>query len=295
MVEEVTLINKGLGTSLLVSQELGNDFVLDYIDFGSVQSGRQTYKFVNQVGVFVTGVTLESRSPVLVGWVIGKTPEDVKRRKKFLNSFINPFYPIDIVYENYRITAIPDTSIVYGNTLQQNNDAMCKFMVNFFCADPMFYDKDETTLAIADWVPQFHFPLEIPEDTGIIMGLRTPSVIFEAANNGATECGAVFTFIAQGTVVKPEITLINKQQLIRINTTMQAGDVIVVSTVENDKRVTKVTGDIESNAFNLLDFVNSQFFSLSIGANFLRYGAESGSENLLVNVQYQPRYLEVQE
>lgn len=295
MIEKVTLVNKSLGTSLLVSQDVGVSFLLESIDFGTVQSGRQTYKFVNQIGVYVTGVTLESRAPVLVGWVIGRTTDDVKRRKKFLNSFINPFHPIDIEYESYRITAIPETSILYGNTLRQNNDVMCKFMVNFFCADPMFYDKDETTLAIADWVPQFHFPLEIPEDEGIIMGLRTPSVIFEAVNNGATECGAVFTFIAQGTVVKPEITLINKQELIRINTTMQAGDTIVVSTVENEKKVVKVSGNVETNAFNLIDFVNSKFFSLSVGANFLRYGAESGSENLLVNIQYEPRYLEVQE
>lgn len=295
MVESIKLVNEGLGTSLLLSQEIGNDFILESIDFGVVQSGRQTYKFVNQIGVLVTGVTLESRSPSLVGWVVGRTADDVKRRKKFLNSFVNPFYPLTIEYENYKLVAIPDTSIKYGNTLKQNNDAMCKFMINFFCADPMFYDKDKSTLAIADWVPQFHFPLEIPEDEGIIMGLRTPSVIFEAVNGGVTECGAVFTFIAQGTVVKPELTLINKQQLIRLNTTMQAGDVITVSTVENKKTVIKTQGDVSENAFNLIDFENSTFFSLSVGANFIRYSAESGSENLLVNIEYAPRYLEVQE
>lgn len=295
MVESIKLVNEELGTSLLISQELGNDFILESIDWGVVQSGRQTYKFVNQIGVYVTGVTLESRSPILVGWVVGRTPDDVKRRKKFLNNFINPFYPLSLIYDEYRLTVIPDTSIQYGNTIQQNNDAMCKFMVNFFCADPMFHDKDKTTKAIADWVPQFHFPLEIPEDTGIIMGLRTPSVIFEVVNGGVTECGAVFTFIAQGTVVKPEVILINKQELIRIDTTMNAGDVIVVSTVENDKSVTKVVGNTEENAFNLIDFVNSKFFSLSVGANYLRYGAESGSENLLINIEYEPRYLEVQQ
>lgn len=295
MVESIKLVNEGLGTSLLLSQDIGSNYLLESIDWGVVQSGRQTYKFVNQIGVYVTGVTLESRAPTLVGWVIGKTHDDLKRRKRFLNNFINPFYPLDIVYEDYKLTAIPETSIMYGNTFEQNNDVMCKFMVNFFCADPMFYNKDKSTLVIADWGPKFHFPMEIPEDEGIIMGLRTPSVIFEAVNGGATECGAVFTFIAQGTVVKPEIILINKQQLIKLNYTMQAGDTIIVSTVENNKTVVKTQGDVSVNAFNLIDFENSTFFSLSVGTNFIRYNAESGSENLLVNIEYAPRYLEVQE
>lgn len=295
MIESVTLVNEGFGTSLLVSQDIGQNFLLDSMDFGAIQSGMQTYKFINQIGVFVTGVTLESRTATLVAWVIGKTQKELSERKRFLNKFFNPLYPLTIIYEDYRITGIPETSIQYGAKYEESNDVMCKFMVSFFCADPMFYNKDKTTLAIAEWIPQFHFPLEIPEDTGIIMGLRTPSSIFEAKNDGVAECGAVFIFTAQGTVVNPEVVLINKQQLIRLNMTMEAGDTVRVSTVENNKTVTRIRGNVEENAFNLLDFGNSTFFSLEVGSNFIRYGAESGSENLLLNIEYEPRYLEVQE
>lgn len=295
MIESVTLVNEGFGTSLLVSQDIGQNFLLDSMDFGAIQSGMQTYKFINQIGAFVTGVTLESRTATLVAWVIGKTQKELSERKRLLNKFFNPLYPLTIIYEDYRITGIPETSIKYGAKYEENNDVMCKFMVSFFCADPMFYNKDKTTLVIAEWISQFHFPLEIPEDTGIIMGLRTPSSIFEVKNDGVAECGAVFIFTAQGTVVNPEVVLINKQQLIRLNMTMEAGDTVRVSTVENNKTVTRICGNVEENAFNLLDFGNSTFFSLEVGSNFIRYGAESGSENLLLNIEYEPRYLEVQE
>lgn len=295
MVESITLVNESIGSSLLVSQDIGNNFLLEYVNWGSIESGRQSYKFVNQIGVFVTGVTLESRPVEIVGWITGKTSEDIKARKRFLNKFVNPFHPITIIYKDYKLVGIPETSIKYGTDFQQNNDVMCKFMISLFCADPTFYDKDKTILAVADWIPQFHFPLEIPEDEGIIMGLRTPSVIFEVINRGVVECGAVFTFTAQGTVEKPEIVLINTQQIIRLNTTMHAGDVIVVSTVENNKTVIKKNGDNSENAFNLIDFENSTFFTFAVGSNFIRYNAASGSENLLINIEYEPRYLEVQE
>lgn len=294
MIESITLYNKNLGTSFPLNMSR-RDFVLQSVDFGAIQSSRKSYKFINQVGVYVTSTTLEYRTISIIGWVVADTQNDMKKRKQFLNSFVNPLQQIVVYYNNYKIEGIPDTSIKYGTEMQENNEVMCKFMISLFCADPMFYDKNETNVSIAYWAPKFRFPLVIPKNKGIIMGLRSPSTIVTLTNNGASPCGIVVTFEASGTVVNPKFININTQERIQFDYTMSNGEVLQVSTIENNKTVRKIVGEASVNAFNSLDFENTTFFALSIGKNFLRYDADSGLNNLTVKVQYSPRYLEVQE
>ena len=76
---------------------------------------------------------------------------------------------------------------------------------------------------------------------------------------------------------------------------MQAGEVIRISTLDNNKTVRQIIGEDSINAFNFLDFANSTFLQLAVGINYLRYDADSGLDNLSVEFKFDPRYLEVQE
>ena len=131
MVESIVLVNKSLGTSLPINMAT-RDYVLENVDWGAIESSNKSYKFINQVGVYVTGTTLESRTISILGWVVADTIEDMKRRKKFLNSFVNPLQRIDLQYNEYRIEGIPETSIKYGSEMPENNEVMCKFLINLF-------------------------------------------------------------------------------------------------------------------------------------------------------------------
>lgn len=589
MVESIVLVNKSLGTSLPINMAT-RDYVLENVDWGAIESSNKSYKFINQVGVYVTGTTLESRTISILGWVVADTIEDMKRRKKFLNSFVNPLQRIDLQYNEYRIEGIPETSIKYGSEMPENNEVMCKFLINLFCPDPMFYTQNGSYVSVANWAPKFKFPLIIPSgnyvtygdtpqggtlenpveltgvsqftvknqlyqpklvrplrrvdqvkdelqtcfksvydkrivldgtenshiyesifsldyssawptpvslasgvcshyqyrtyakgkigitdngraivykpngdytvdetgltkwkaylsnqkaagtpvvvyyqstaydgtnglyiqqttynvgfveldgtedvtfhdygngkrlfldlsrsafgqyslefshgevvetptiagglaasfnasalyrlqiigipdtwtalgvtDTataktwlaaqkaagtpvqvayqlatpevyatdpikigghGIIMGLRSPSVIATITNTGTLPCGFIITFQASGTVENPKIIDINTQEYIRLSHTMQAGEVIRISTLDNNKTVRQIIGEDSINAFNFLDFANSTFLQLAVGINYLRYDADSGLDNLSVEFKFDPRYLEVQE
>lgn len=573
MVESIVLVNKSLGTSLPINMAT-RDYVLENVDWGAIESSNKSYKFINQVGVYVTGTTLESRTISILGWVVADTIEDMKRRKKFLNSFVNPLQRIDLQYNEYRIEGIPETSIKYGSEMPENNEVMCKFLINLFCPDPMFYTQNGSYVSVANWAPKFKFPLIIPSgnyvtygDTpqggtlenpveltgvsqftvknqlyqpklvrplrrvdqvkdklqtcfksvydkrivlngtedwriykdkpnsfrlaigervvigvsnnyalltvselgtrtgiylrytldiiitdlacstveelkaklaenpviayyqstaydgtnglyiqqttynvgfaeldgknvraayypnngrpygvftprniiktndgvvcsqaktepqnlnwgyvyaanvpltdiifgltgsditsstelnaylaaqkeagtpvqvayqlatpevyatdplkigghGIIMGLRSPSTIATIINTGTLPCGFVITFQASGTVENPKIIDINTQEYIRLSHTMQAGEVIRISTLDNNKTVRQIIGEDSINAFNFLDFANSTFLQLAVGINYLRYDADSGLDNLSVEFKFDPRYLEVQE
>lgn len=580
MVESIVLVNKSLGTSLPINMAT-RDYVLENVDWGAIESSNKSYKFINQVGVYVTGTTLESRTISILGWVVADTIEDMKRRKKFLNSFVNPLQRIDLQYNEYRIEGIPETSIKYGSEMPENNEVMCKFLINLFCPDPMFYTQNGSYVSVANWAPKFKFPLIIPSgnyvtygdtpqggtlenpveltgvsqftvknqlyqpklvrplrrvdqvkdelqtcfksvydkrivldgteswklsgagvtylilvngiaagdhiassylkayendklygkkvgiaassrsgtirvylpdnanpseyfetkpltvyyqstaydgtnglyiqqttynvgfveldgtenvvfdtygntqkrirfdldrnaiaryalkfshgnpgdtptvtggisasfnrdmlnrlqiicspdtwtalgvtDTataktwlaaqkaagtpvqvayqlatpevyatdpikigghGIIMGLRSPSAIATITNTGTLPCGFIITFQASGTVENPKIIDINTQEYIRLSHTMQAGEVIRISTLDNNKTVRQIIGEDSINAFNFLDFANSTFLQLAVGINYLRYDADSGLDNLSVEFKFDPRYLEVQE
>lgn len=595
MVESIVLVNKSLGTSLPINMAT-RDYVLENVDWGAIESSNKSYKFINQVGVYVTGTTLESRTISILGWVVADTIDDMKRRKKFLNSFVNPLQRIDLQYNEYRIEGIPETSIKYGSEMPENNEVMCKFLINLFCPDPMFYTQNGSYVSVANWAPKFRFPLIIPSgnyvvygdtpqetgtlenpveltgvseftvknqlyqpklvrpirrvdqvkdelqtcfkssydkkivldgssdeswsknvvsgigtiwrikqsdavypqtplsniypsvaketlrhegviyiqpisqvsvidivdssidtvenwranlssapltvyyqstaydganglyiqqttynvgfveldgtegvnlgnidasavvqqfniynvlsspnnsgnaicshfertnvsggvnsgfqiyvtllvfgmprdilleygfiagdsDTyipafraylaaqkaagtpvqiayqlatpetyatdplkigghGIIMGLRSPSTIATITNTGTLPCGFIITFQASGTVENPKIIDINTQEYIRLSHTMQAGEVIRISTLDNNKTVRQIIGEDSINAFNFLDFANSTFLQLAVGINYLRYDADSGLDNLSVEFKFDPRYLEVQE
>lgn len=598
MVESIVLVNKSLGTSLPINMAT-RDYVLENVDWGAIESSNKSYKFINQVGVYVTGTTLESRTISILGWVVADTIEDMKRRKKFLNSFVNPLQRIDLQYNEYRIEGIPETSIKYGSEMPENNEVMCKFLINLFCPDPMFYTQNGSYVSVVNWAPKFRFPLiipsgnyvtygdtpqgggtlenpveltgvsqftvknqlyqpklvrplrrvnqvkdelqtcfksiydkrivldgssdesfiqtnnlegwiqiainsdaVIPESTsvvgsikssylkayaieevyskkysgisvdsngrirlafktseypdvtsvrtartylsehpltvyyqstaydgtngldvcmteyqtgfveldgtenwikyitidnafyidgliggtvidntqsnfalcsaaqqirynavtiiangqfaigttsnvlrtvfcntaceslddwksyltaqkeagtpvqiayqlataevyaddplkigghGIIMGLRSPSTIATITNTGTLPCGFIITFQASGTVENPKIIDINTQEYIRLSHTMQAGEVIRISTLDNNKTVRQIIGEDSINAFNFLDFANSTFLQLAVGINYLRYDADSGLDNLSVEFKFDPRYLEVQE
>ena len=127
------------------------------------------------------------------------------------------------------------------------------------------------------------------------MGLRSPSAIATITNTGTLPCGFIITFQASGTVENPKIIDINTQEYIRLSHTMQAGEVIRISTLDNNKTVRQIIGEDSINAFNFLDFANSTFLQLAVGINYLRYDADSGLDNLSVEFKFDPRYLEVQE
>lgn len=293
MVENINLINNTLGASIALSMQ-NVDFILKSIDWGTVESSRKTYKFLNQYGEYVTGISLNSREVFIVGWVVGYDVATLKKRKEFLNKFVNPLHEYSVVYNGYKISGIAKSSISYGTDESENNDVWCKFSISLFCPDPMFHKEVESTEVIANWIPMFEFPLVIPEGEGIEFGKRSESIIKEIKNDGSVPIGFKVTFTASATVENPEIVNINTQEKIRLNYTMSAGEVLELSTISNKKTVKKISGGVEENAFNLLDYQATKFFSFIEGSNFIRYNADSGIDNLEVVIKFDPSYLEVQ-
>ena len=298
MITELTLNNDVTNQRLHIS-ESNWDFVLDGASttFGVIPSSMGTYKAVNQVGVYISSISLEPREPKLVGWVVGRSRKQLEERKSLLNVLINPLQKLTVeCYNNHKISGYPTSSISYSTPWAENNDVICKFMINMYCEDPCFYETSKRETVIAVWDGAFHYPLVIPQSKGIVFGKRNVNLVGTVYNNGDINIGMVIKFKSISTVVNPFIISFATNETIKVTHTMLAEDEIVVDTRFNKKSVWLYReGEEPESIFWALNYPDeSVFLQLVVGANRLRYGADENDSGLVVNIEYEPQWLEVQ-
>lgn len=292
MIESILLTNTVTLQSVLIDKD-ESDFVLDEADLGTVEGTHHSYKYVSQVGVYIDSTTLEQRTVSISGWVIGDTYGLLESNKGVLNRIVNPLHNLEVVIQDkYKLTFKPDYSIQYSASYSENNEVLCKFLIQGTCADPMFTTKNAQSALIASILPKFRFPLIIPQDKGVILGLREPSLLATITNGGDIDTGMVITFSCTSTVENPSILNVDTREFIKINKTLSAGEQIIVSTSSGEKYVKGIVNGEEQNYFKYMDF-DSTWLQLHTGNNVLKYDADENAESLEVLVSFLPKYLEV--
>lgn len=292
MIESILLTNTVTLQSILFDRN-DSDFVLDETDLGVVNGTHHSYKYVNQIGVYINSTTLEERTVSIKGYVIGDDYGLLEENKSSLNKLINPMQVIEmIVLDKYKLSFKPDYSIKYSTTYKENNEVLCKFLIQGTCADPLFTTLGKQSAAIGT-IPKFHFPLIIPQNKGILMGLRTSSLYLNLNNTGDVPTGMVIEFTCTGNVKNPKLINIDTQEFLQIDKTISPGEKIVISTVSGEKYIRGTLNGVESNYFKYLNF-DSTWMQLGTGLNTLKYDAEGNLSSLEVSVSFLPKLLEVQ-
>lgn len=293
MIESLVLTNTVTLQSVLLDKD-NSELVLDEADLGTVEGTHHSYKYVSQVGVYIDSTTLEQRTVSISGWVIGDTYDELKDNKGVLNRLVNPLHPIGaVVQEKYKLTFKPDYSVKYSVSYEENNEVLCRFLIQGTCADPMFTTKDKQSALIASIIPKFRFPLVIPQGTGILMGLREPSLLATLNNEGDIDTGLLITFSCTSTVTNPSLLNVDTREFIKINKVMSAGEQIVISTGSGEKYIKGIINGVEYNYFKYMDF-DSTWLQLHTGENILKYDADNNVDGLEVLISFLPKYLEVQ-
>ena len=298
MVERIVLKKVKNSEELILDMMSTPEYVLKSVDWGTIQGTHHTYKYVNQIGVTVSGTSLETRPISIEGWIVATSPERMSTLKKKLNSFVNPQDAIDLYYNNYMIRFIPDETVKYAADESENNGAFCKFMINGTCPNPLFTNANESMSIFATTVSKFHFPLimskSLPEK-GVIFGIRSDSLIVNVLNNGAVASGMRIVFKAKGTVVNPKLINVNTQERFVLNKTLEAEETVEVNTNIGEKSVKGRIGNANYSNYYMYKDIDSEWLQLDVGDNIFRYDAEEGLDNLEVFVHFHNRYLEVQE
>lgn len=296
MVERIVLRKVKNSEELVLDMVSTPDFILKSVDWGTIKSSHRTYKYVNQIGVTVTGTTLETRSVVIEGWVVAQNETHMTVLKRTLNRFINPQEAIDLFYDDYTIRFVSDETVRYSINAAENNEIMCKFQINGTCPNPLFSNNAENRLTFATTVAKFHFPLVLPEvpHGGIIFGERTDSLIVSVINNGDVSVGMRIVFKANGSVLNPKLINIKTQEVFAINKNMAADEEIEINTNIGEKGVKGKIGNAPFANYFMYKDIDSDWLQLDIGENIFRYAADSGLDNLEVYVYFYNKFLEVQ-
>lgn len=298
MVENIKLTNLSTLATLELDMVTTPYYILDKVDWGQIKATHHSFKYVNQIGLYVTGTSLETRDISIIGWVIANTENQMSERKKMLNRFVNPQQLLKLEYREYVLEMLPNKTIQYSATVEENNEVMCKFQITAIAHDPLFKQSLENKVSAATTKGLFHFPLMIGAiDNGyptIMFGLRQPSLIVDIYNSGAVVTGMKMVFKALGTLSNPSLTNVNTQQFFRINKTMSPGEEIEVDTTIGQKKIIGKLNGEEYNYFKYRDF-DSTWLQLEVGDNLFRYDADENIGGLEVYIYFYDRYLEVQE
>lgn len=293
MIESITLKNLVTNQSILIDKTT-SDWVLGEIDLGTVEGSHHSYKYVNQVGVYIDSTSLEERAVSIPGWVIGENFGDMKNNMTVLNRLVNPQHELELtLFDRYVLRFKPDYSIKYATPYEENNEVLCQFLIQGTCADPMFSTKSGILTQIAQILPKFHFPLIIPQGKGTILGLRQPDLLATIVNDGDIDTGMVIEFSCNTTVVNPSLLHVGTQEFVKINKTIIPGETITVSTVSGNKYVRGYHDGQTENYFKYWDW-DSTWLQMYRGVNVLKYDADEGVDGLAVSVTFTPKLLEVQ-
>ena len=270
----------------------GKTFMLNNIDYGSGKAEHTTFKGINQIGSYLTASTISERDVAIVGFILADNEKEMKQRKRILYRLTNPIMEFSIIENGYMLTCKANSTVKFASQHEENNNLIAKFVLEVTCFNPCFEPVNPKRVNIALWQGAFHFPLTIPKDKGIIMGLRSPSTIVNVENTGDVQTGVIIEFKAKGSLTAPSLLNVETREFIKINKPMVAGEAITVNTHYGEKSVVSKIDNKECDISGYWD-LDSTFLQLKVGDNLLRYDAETNSDNLEIEVRFKPKLLGV--
>lgn len=243
------------------------------IDWGSVNTTHNTFQYPEQIGTHIASTTLGTRDVSINGYIlVGQGSEsELEERKKILSALVNPFDDVRLVTGKYSLTGKPSKNVTFSNTYKENNEVLCKFLINVYCNDPLFETNDSIGVSITDDVmPMFRFPLVIPMG-GMVFGIRKKALFTDIPNNGVVDVGGIFTFTAIGTVNYPSIFNVATRETMRINKVMVAGESIVINTNKGSRSIIGTTEGVDKDYLMYWDFDTNDWLQIHAGANVLGF------------------------
>lgn len=250
---------------------------------------------MGQDGDTYLGNRIQSREIEIVGSIATRNKDETVTLRRRLNHVLNPQIGATLTYIYGDFKRVIDCRV--DNAPAYSRKAIFQdYTVQLVCHNPFWREEAESKTDIASWIGGFEFPeplgLEIPMEEGWEIGYREPSLIVNVYNGGDVKSGVRIDFRALGTVVNPSLLNIDTQEFIKVNYTLEVGDVLSVSTYYGQKEVYLKTGGQTIDAFRYLD-PDSSYIQLEVGDNLFRYDAESNVAGLEVSIYHNNQYLGV--
>lgn len=255
----------------------------------------KTFRSVMQTGVSVQASLIRERLVTIKGAIVYDSYEEKEKLKQNIYSVFNPSSTGDIKIitdagTEFNLNGVYiEEAPVFKELL--NGPDIEFFVVSFTCPEPFLLGK-EKKLSLQNEVGTWIFDWEILKE-GVTLSEIDANAIKNAYNAGDIETPIKVVIRARGAMSNPYLLNINTNEAIRIKYNLKAGERIEVTTGYGNKKVYHYDADNnKTDIFKYID-LNTSFFSLNVGDNLIKYGADTTQENMTVDIYYAERFLGV--
>ncbi len=170
--------------------------------------------------------------------------------------------------------------ISYNYTVENSDN----IQVEIVCPDPYFKKIQSSQQVIAAVMPRFSFPFTFHGE--FKFGERNNVAVENFVNSAAVTVYPIIEFTAISTLENPSIMNVNTYEKMKVNVRINAGEKVVINTGIGQKSIKKISGNLESDIFDLIDpeFV---FFGLYNGDNYLKYDADMNVGGLKTTLKWE--------
>lgn len=200
----------------------------------------------------------------------------------------SPFSSLQVILDNkFSLVGKCQSLVKWGIGHSNNNRFFIKFSIDILAPDTLWYALEPTIVSLSPYVNEFKFPISIPKH-GFIYGHKDDNVLTNIYNECNVPIPMKFTITSLATIQNPEIIRVQDGKKLKINTILQPGDVLTISTEFGNKSVLLNGQNIISN----FDFQISSWLMLNPGLNTFTYSCvnEKLKGNLNITITYKQAY-----
>lgn len=227
---------------------------------------------IDQTGATIQSTNIQPRPVTITGYLVGDA--QAVNKEKLLSVF-RPDLGGKLYADDYYLTVHPTAT----PTIEPKRQ-LAQFQLSLLAAYPYWCKDDSASATLSGISNMFKFPWNIsrPYRFGQLMQTQFMNV----PNRGQVPVPFTATFIASGDVENPKITNANTMKFLLVKKPMVSGERLVV---EITHERTYVTSSVDGDCRGALS-LSSNLFRLDVGDNVLKPEAETGLENLQVNIDF---------
>lgn len=261
-----------------------NPFLINSLEgIGEVEADTQTQKAPYQDGESYIESYLQPRFIDMEGQILKRDKKEIREHRRIITRTVNPKYGLgritfELDGETFVIDAVPEGIPSFP---ERSMDVWQKFQVSWFCPDPYWRSTNNESKALQAYVGNFKLPMTFP----FMLGTSGSSTTLY--NDG--DAPAPVQIEINGPITNPQIFNRTTGESMRINRTIDKGEVLRIDTTPGRKSITVEGAYGVKQAFGHLDS-ESTLWKLATGENRIEHVADSGNRHAEVIIHWGNRY-----
>ncbi|MCQ2485279.1 MAG: hypothetical protein MJ168_08100 [Clostridia bacterium] len=298
MIEHVVLKNLTTNVSITLDAVSTEDYVLERIEIDPLTANYSLQPLPTLYGDALANTRLNTRRLKITAWILPAlnadgTPDEnsFKTRKAKIDAFVIPTNEIELTINardrqstsesEYKLKFLPLSTPQYGTTIEDNNEYMCKFIIEGVCLNPLFellrFNREYT---VAQGTAPYILHNYGDMATGIVCDMTLKSG-YSAPLTLTVQVSGISTHKSYGIITfKPSDQ--------SGNLTLEAGNTIHLDTRHGEELVTLIKNDGEVYSYApAIKWSTASWIYVPVGENCNLAITVSGSQFLVKSKMYE--------